>query len=70
MVRAIVGTLLDVGRGRLDLDGFRRVVDRRDRCAAGDSVPANALFLVDIRYPDALFADGPAPRADDFPGLA
>lgn len=70
MVRAIVGTLLDVGRGRLDLDGLRRVVDRRDRCAAGDSVPANALFLVDIRYPDALFADGPAPRADDFPGLA
>ena len=66
MVRAVVGTLLDVGRHRLALDGFRRVVDCRDRCAAGDSVPANALFLVDVRYPDALFADGLAPAAEDF----
>lgn len=66
MVRAVVGTLLDVGRGRLTLDGFRRVVESRDRCAAGDSVPANALFLVDVRYPDALFADGPAPYPEDF----
>lgn len=66
MVRAVVGTLLDVGRHRLTLDGFRRVVESHDRCAAGDSVAANALFLVDVRYPDALFADGAAPAAEDF----
>ena len=61
MVRAVVGTLLDVGRGRLSLDDFRRVIASRDRCAAGESVPAHALFLVDVRYPDDLFVDGPAP---------
>ena len=52
MVRAIVGTLLEVGRGRLSLDGFRAVVERRDRCAAGTSVPGHALFLCGIEYPD------------------
>lgn len=57
MVRAIVGTLLEVGRGRLDLEGFERIIAQRDRCAAGDSVSANALSLVDIAYPDDLFLD-------------
>ena len=57
MVRAIVGTLLEVGRGRLDVDGFRRVIEQRDRCAAGTSVPGHALFLTDIAYPDDLFVD-------------
>ncbi|MCD8292772.1 MAG: tRNA pseudouridine(38-40) synthase TruA [Prevotellaceae bacterium] len=56
MVRAIVGTLLEVGRGKLTLDGFRRVVEGRDRSLAGTSVPAHALFLCDISYPDTLFA--------------
>ena len=50
MVRAIVGTLMEVGRGRLDMDGLRRVIEAKDRCRAGDSVPGNALFLVDVRY--------------------
>lgn len=55
MVRAIVGTLFDVGYGRLDLDGFRRVIEGKDRCIAGSSVPAHALFLENIVYPDSLF---------------
>lgn len=55
MVRAIVGTLLDVGRGRLTLDDFCSVIVRRDRCAAGESVPATGLSLVDITYPQELF---------------
>ena len=59
MVRAIVGTLLEVGRGRLTVDGFRQVIGRRDRCAAGTSVPGHALFLTDIEYPDRLFLDTP-----------
>ena len=50
MVRAIVGTLVEVGRGRMDIDGLRRVIEAKDRCRAGDSVPGNALFLVDVTY--------------------
>jgi len=55
MVRAIVGTLLEVGRGKLSLDGFRQVIESKDRGKAGASVPGNALFLVDIEYPDSIF---------------
>lgn len=65
MVRAIVGTLLDVGRGRLSADDFRAVVDSRDRCAAADAVPPHALFLVDIKYDEARLNADPdaAPSA-------
>ena len=51
MVRAIVGTLVDVGRGKMTVDEFREIIDRKDRCAAGQSMPGEALFLWDIRYP-------------------
>ena len=50
MVRAIVGTLMEVGRGQLTLDGFREVIEKKDRCAAGDSVPARGLFLQNVEY--------------------
>lgn len=50
MVRAIVGTLLDVGKGKLTIDGFRQVIEQKDRCKAGVSVPAQGLFLWDIEY--------------------
>jgi len=52
MVRAIVGTLIDVGRGTLTLDGFRKIIEKKDRCSAGSSVPGNALFLAEVKYPD------------------
>lgn len=55
MVRAIVGTLLDVGRGKLTIDQFCRIIEQKDRCKAGSSVPAQGLFLWDISYPDNLF---------------
>ena len=55
MVRAIVGTLLEVGRGKLSIEGFRNVIEQQDRCKAGTSVPGHALFLVDVEYPDTLF---------------
>ena len=55
MVRAIVGTLLDVGRGVLTIQQFREIIEKKDRCSAGTSVPGNALFLADITYPDNLF---------------
>ena len=41
--------------GKMDVDGFRRVIEQKDRCRAGTSVPGNALFLVDVTYPDSLF---------------
>ena len=50
MVRAVVGTLIEVGRGRMTLDDFRRVVEGKRRTDAGESMPAHALFLVDIKY--------------------
>lgn len=55
MVRAIVGTLLEVGRQRIDLEEFRRIVAQRNRQSAGDSVPACALSLVHVTYPENLF---------------
>lgn len=55
MVRAIVGTLMEVGRGRMDIDGFRDVIQSKDRCSAGDSAPAQGLFLHKIEYPENLF---------------
>lgn len=50
MVRAVVGTLIEVGRGRLSPDGFRRVIEGGRRTAAGESMPGNALFLERIEY--------------------
>lgn len=50
MVRAIVGTLVEVGRGRITIDDMRRIIEAKDRCQAGESVPAKGLFLVDIKY--------------------
>ena len=57
MVRAIVGTLLEVGRGKLTVEGFKQIIEQKDRCLAGTSVPGNALFLTDIVYPEELFLD-------------
>ena len=50
MVRAVVGTLIDIGRGRLSLDDFRQVIEGKRRTEAGESMPGNALFLVNIQY--------------------
>lgn len=52
MVRAIAGTLFEVGKAKLDEAGFRRVIEGKNRALAGFSVPAHALFLEDVRYPN------------------
>ena len=54
MVRAMVGTLLEIGRGRRDEAWIDEVLSARDRCSAGQSVPGEALFLDEIRYPYPL----------------
>ena len=51
MVRAIVGTLVEVGRHKMTVEDFCQVIERKDRCAAGTSMPGHALFLWDITYP-------------------
>lgn len=55
MVRAVVGTLLEVGRGKMSFREFADVIDKKNRCCAGTSMPANALFLVDVGYPEKIF---------------
>ena len=55
MVRAIVGTLIEVGRGKLTVEGFRRIIEQQDRCKAGTSAPGQALFLVNVEYPESIF---------------
>ena len=50
MVRAIVGTLIEVGRGKLASDDLQRILDSKNRCEAGQSVPAHGLFLTKIIY--------------------
>lgn len=61
MVRAVVGTLIEVGRHRLSIAEFQRVIAAHDRCQAGQSVPACGLFLTDVRYPDWVYAQGSVP---------
>ena len=51
MVRAIVGTMLEVGIGKIKPDDVKEVIAKKDRCKAGTSVPAHALFLSKIEYP-------------------
>ncbi|MCM1111208.1 MAG: tRNA pseudouridine(38-40) synthase TruA [Clostridium sp.] len=55
MVRAVVGTLVEVGRGKMSVEGFRAVMERMDRCAAGTSMPPQALFLADVTYPPEIY---------------
>lgn len=55
MVRAVVGTLLDVGTGKRTIDDLRRILKSRDRKQAGQNVPAEGLYLVQVRYPKSIF---------------
>lgn len=57
MVRAIVGTLLEVGKTRISVDEFRKIIEEKDRSAAGASVPAEGLFLCGIEYPERMMGN-------------
>ena len=50
MVRAVVGTMVDVGRGKLSLEDFCKVIEGKKRSDAGESMPGNALFLEGVKY--------------------
>jgi tRNA pseudouridine38-40 synthase len=55
MVRAIVGTLLDVGTGKITIHKFKQIIESKNRSKAGWSVPAHGLALVKLEYPDWVF---------------
>ena len=55
MVRSLVGTLVDVGRGRYTPDGFRSIVESRDLSRSSAGAPAQGLFLSDVVYPADIF---------------
>ncbi len=55
MVRAIVGTMIDIGKGKITLEKFEEIITAKDRSMAGMSAPAKGLFLTDIEYPETLF---------------
>lgn len=55
MVRAVVGTLVDVGRGRLTVSEFHDIVAARDLSLSSGGAPARGLFLNDVKYPDGVF---------------
>ncbi len=55
MVRAIVGTLIDIGKGKINEDDFRKIIESKNRSNAGYSVPAKGLFLTEVKYPNSYF---------------
>ena len=55
MVRAVVGTLFEVGRGKMTKEQFAEVITQHNRCAAGDSAPAEGLYLTKVDYPEEIF---------------
>lgn len=55
MVRAIVGTLLDVGRGKINISEFCKIIEMKDRCKAGSSASSAGLFLTNITYSEDIY---------------
>ena len=55
MVRTIVGSLLEVGRKKIDVQHFVMMIEAHNRCKAGPSAPPQGLYLVDIQYPEEIF---------------
>ena len=58
MVRAIVGTLLEIGQGKKTVEQLEAIIASKNRSEAGYSVPAQGLYLTDITYPQKIFVDG------------
>lgn len=55
MVRAITGTMVDIGQGKTTVEEFRAIIEAKDRTSAGQSAPARGLFLAGIEYPSNIF---------------
>lgn len=61
MVRAIVGTMIEIGKGSCPPEQIAAIIEARNRSAAGESVPAQGLFLTKITYPPTVFKEGYTP---------
>jgi len=57
MVRAIAGTLVQVGKERISISDFKKIIEAKDRKVAGENAPAHALFLTGIKYPKEIFIE-------------
>lgn len=55
MVRAVVGSLLDVGSGKASIGDFKKIMKGKDRKLAGMNVPPEGLYLVEVKYPKGIF---------------
>jgi len=55
MVRAIVGTLMEIGTGKMEIKDLHKIIESKSRSEAGYSVPAKGLFLTEIEYPDSIY---------------
>lgn len=58
MVRAIVGTLVEIGLGKRPVEEFASIIESKDRTQAGESAPAHGLFLTAVEYPETIFLNG------------
>ena len=57
MVRSIVGTMIEVGLEKINVEEFCKIIEEKDRASAGVSVAAKALFLFDVVYEKGIFLD-------------
>jgi tRNA pseudouridine38-40 synthase len=55
MVRAVVGSLVDLGKEKYNLTHFKSIIESKNRSKAGLSVPAQGLFLTEVKYPTHYF---------------
>lgn len=55
MVRAIVGTLIEIGKEKMTLEAFKQIIESENRSNAGPSAPAHGLFLTQVTYPKTIF---------------
>jgi len=58
MVRAIVGSLVNVGQNKTTVAGFQDIITAKNRTLAGESAPAHGLFLTHVAYPKEIRKDG------------
>ena len=58
MVRAIVGTMVEIGKGKMEMGEFKKVIESRDRTNAGPSAPPQGLFLTNVSYPKSIGING------------
>ena len=57
MVRAIAGTMIDIGTGRISAEDIRTIIEAKDRSEAGKSVSPDGLYLTEIEYPDRVWTE-------------